>query len=222
MRGPRFYAAAAGFLLFCLGGCNKLRLAYEFADWMVIYTVNDNFDLDKIQYAQFKRDVATYFQWHRRTMLPRYADWLRRGNDSIQAGLTVSAYDSAYAEFRSLYLKTLEPVVERAQTLLISLNPDQKKNYAQELKKKNQKIRKAYLRSREQKLEARYKKTLAAVEDWAGGLNKTQKKQLRDLSVALPWNGELWLENREKMQREAVGTARDEAGKIGARSRQPG
>jgi Family of unknown function (DUF6279) len=183
-----------------LGGCNKLRLGYEYADWMVIYSVEDNFDLEKGQRARFKEGVESYFHWHRKVMLPLYADFLSSTADSLGKGLRQEGMDSGLRQAGILYRKTMEPTVEKAVDLLMSLTPAQVDQWHEKQQKKTLKLRKDFSGSREEQLERRYEKTVDELEDWTGRLGKEQKRQVRALSRALPWNGHLWLENREKVQ----------------------
>lgn len=190
------------FAIFCLflSGCNKLRLGYEYADWLVIYSVEDNFDLDKPQRTSFKQDVEEYFRWHRKAMLPRYADLLLRAADSLGRGLKPAGIDSGYEEFKRLRRETMEPTLDRSVRLLVSLTPAQVESWHAKQRKKNLKLRKDFSGTLEERLERRYEKTVDELEDWTGRLTKAQKKQIRELSRSLPWNGHHWLDYRERMQ----------------------
>lgn len=194
-----------------LSGCSKLRLGYEYADWLVIYSVEDNFDLEKSQRQRFKDGVESYFRWHRKTMLPQYADLLARAADSLGKGLRPEGLDTGYSHFQVLYRKTMEPTVGRATDLLLSLSPAQIDQWQEKVKKKNLKLKKDFSGSREDQLERRSEKTLDELEDWTGRLNKEQKKQVRTLSRGLPWNGHLWLEHREKVQASIATLLRSKA-----------
>lgn len=187
-------------LLLGLCGCSKLKLGYEYADWMVIYSVEDNFDLEKLQRTRFKEDVESYFRWHRKAMLPLYADLLSGASDSLAKGLKSEGIDSTYGRFKVLYRKTMEPTVDKAVNLLVSLSPAQVDEWAAKQQKKQQKLRKDFSGSRDEQLERRYEKTVDHLEDWTGKLSKDQKKQIRELSRGLPWNGHLWMDHREKVQ----------------------
>jgi hypothetical protein len=183
-----------------LAGCNKIKLGYEYADWLVIYSVEDNFDLDKAQRGRLKEDVANYFRWHRVGMLPQYAALLSRMGDSLKAGLRLDIVDTGYFQYHDLYRKTMEPVVDPALALLLSLDSAQVEAWIERQRKKNQKLRKDFSGGRDEKLERRYHKTLEELEDWTGRLSAEQRKKIREFSRALPWNGDLWLENRENLQ----------------------
>lgn len=195
----RLPAAAALVATLLLSGCNKLKLGYEYADWLVIYSVEDNFDLEKPQRVRFKEGVESYFGWHRRSMLPLYADFLSGAADSLGKGLRPEGVDTAYHRFWGLYRKTMEPTVDRAVDLLLSLSPAQVDHWGEKQQKKIVKLRKDFSGSRDEQLERRYEKTVDELEDWTGKLTKVQKRQIRELSRGLPWNGHLWLDHREKV-----------------------
>jgi hypothetical protein len=199
-RAGAWAAALALAVAALLAGCSKLKLGYEYADWLVIYAVEDNFDLDKTQRSRFKEDVEAYFKWHRKAMLPLYAGLLAGAADSLEKGLRPEGLDSAYARFRILYRNTMIPTVDKATDLLISLNASQVDAWLEKQRKKNLKLRKDFSGSPEDQLERRYEKTVDELEDWTGRLSKDQRRQVRALSRSLPWNGHLWLDNREKLQ----------------------
>jgi hypothetical protein len=199
-------------LVFVLAGCNKIRLTYQYADWMVLYSVRDNFDLNSEQSEQLSQEVDDYFLWNRKEMLPLYARYLHASAEKIRSGLDSATYDSGYAEFRALYRQSLLPVVDKAQTLLLSLEPDQIDAYAKTLKKKNDKLRREISRPREEILEKRYLKSIKAIEDWTGPLSVDQKARLKPLNDAMPWTGDIWLANREKVQAELIDLLKTKAG----------
>ncbi len=190
----------AAIVVLFLAGCSKLKLTYEYADWLVIYIVEDNFDLDKPQRVRFKDGVESYFRWHRKTMLPQYADLLSAAADSLGKGLRPDGVDTGYAHFKRLHRLTMEPTVDKAVDLLLSLSPEQVDNWLAKQQRKNQKLKKDFSGSLNERLERRYEKTVDELQDWTGKLSKEQKRQIRELSRSLPWNGHLWLENRERVQ----------------------
>lgn len=194
------WATTAFALLLLLAGCSKLKLGYEYADWLVIYAVEDNFELEKAQRVRFKDGVESYFRWHRKSMLPQYADLLSAAADSLGKGLRPEGVDSGYAHFKRLHRLTMEPTLDKAADLLLSLSPEQVENWLAKQQRKNQKLKKDFSGSIDERLERRYEKTVDELQDWTGKLSKDQKRQMRELSRSLPWNGHLWIENREHVQ----------------------
>jgi hypothetical protein len=180
--------------------CNKLKLGYEYADWLVTYSVEDNFDLDKPQRAMLKDEVSAYFHWHRGQILPIYADFATWIAESARNGIKPAEVDSGYARYRILYRRTLEPVVEKSVNLLVTLSPEQVDQWLERVRRKNAKMRKSFSGSPEERLEHRFVKIVDELEDWTGKLSKDQKARIKALNRTLPWNGNLYLEMRERVQ----------------------
>jgi hypothetical protein len=181
-------------------GCDKLKLGYEYADWLVTYSVEDNFDLDKPQRTQLKDDVHAYFHWHRTELLPVYAEFATWIADSARNGIRPSEVDSGYHRYRELYLRTLEPSIGKSVNLLITLTPDQVDAWLDRVRKKNARQRKEFSGSLDDRMEKRYDKIIDELEDWTGKLSKEQRNRIKVLNRTLPWNSGLRLEMREKVQ----------------------
>jgi hypothetical protein len=211
--GFRFLPLAAGAALavLSLAGCNKLGLLYDYADKLVLYNVEENFDLEKAQRVRLKEDVEAYFQWHRKAMLPAYADFLTFVADSARDGLRPDEIEAGYARYRELYRRTMEPVAEKSAALLLGLTAEQIDTWIEKQRKKNRKSRKDMSGSPQERLEHRGKKTIDEMEDWTGRLSKDQKDRIRTLNGSLPWNGLLALDLREKVQEQAAAMAKRRA-----------
>ncbi len=193
------WLAGAGLAL-VLAGCNKIKLVYESSDWLLTYSVEDNFDLDKPQRALLKEEVDAYFHWHRKELLPVYADFATFVADSLRNGMRPSEVDSGYARYRELYRMTMEPALDKSVNLLVSLSPEQVDQWLEHVHKKNAKMHKDFSGSLEERLDHRYAKIVDELEDWTGKLTKDQKARIKALNHTLPWNGNLRLEVREKVQ----------------------
>ncbi len=198
LKSMRWLAPVVLFAALSMVGCNKLKLGYEYADWLVIYSVEDNFDLDKAQRAHLKEDVADYFRWHRKDMLPVYATMLEWVADSLKTGLRMGEIDTGYARYLDLRKRTLAPVVDKAVGLLRSLTPEEMDAWLEKQNKKNQKIARDFSGGDDEKYDRRAEKIIDELEDWTGRLAPVQKEKIKVLSRTLPWNGQLWLETRQK------------------------
>lgn len=198
-RSPAWFAGAA-LVALALAGCNKLKLGYEYADWLLVYSVEDNFDLDKPQRSVLKEEVDAYFHWHRKQMLPAYAEFLTYLADSVRNGLRPSEVDSGFQRFKKLYRSTLQPIPEKSLGLLLSLTPEQVDAWLERQRKKNAKLRKDFSGSLEERLTHRYQKIVDEMEDWTGRLTQEQKTKIKALNRTLPWTGFHWLEMRERFQ----------------------
>lgn len=209
--GLRIRSLAAAFAAIALSGCNKIGLLYDYADKLVLYKVEDDFDLGKAQRVRLKADVEGYFQWHRKSLLPAYADFLSYIVDSARVGLRPDEVDSGYRRYQELYRRTMEPVAEKSAAMLLSLSPDQIDRWIERQRKKNRKLRKDFSGSQPERLEHRAKKIIDELEDWTGRLSKEQKEKIRALNGSMPWNGILWLDLREKVQERVAEMAKRKA-----------
>jgi hypothetical protein len=193
-------ALGAALAAFALLGCNKLGLLYEYADKLVLYNVEDNFDLDKPQRTRVKEDIEAYFGWHRRQMLPAYVDFLVFIAGSMRNGLKPAEVDSGYRRYQALARATMDSVTGKSVVMLQSLAPEQIDAWQDKQRKKNQKQRKQFSGSLQERLDQRCKKIIDEMEDWTGRLTKEQKSRIKVLNNSLPWNGNLWLDTREMVQ----------------------
>jgi len=209
--GLRIRSLAAAVAAIALSGCNKIGLLYDYADKLVLYKVEDDFDLDKAQRVRLKADVEAYFQWHRKTLLPAYADFLSYIVDSARVSLRPGEIDSGYQRYQEIYRRTMEPVAEKSTALLLSLSPDQIEGWIERQRKKNRKLHKDFSGSQPERLEHRAKKIIDELEDWTGRLSKEQKEKIRVLNGSVPWNGILWLDLREKVQERVAEMAKRKA-----------
>ncbi len=194
-----------------LSGCNKIGLVYEYADKLVRYNVEDNFDLDKAQRARLKDDVEAYFHWHRKQLLPEYANFLKYVADSLRDGLRPAEVDSGYKRYKALYRMTMEPVAEKSLALLEGLTPEQVDGWMEKQHKKNEKLRKDFSGTLPERLDHRYKKIIDEMEDWTGRLTKEQRARIKVLNASLPWNGGLWLDLKEKVEEHLAGMLKQKA-----------
>lgn len=200
--GIRFRPLAAGAALaaLSLSGCNKIGLLYDYADKLVVFNIEENFDLDKDQRGRLKEDVEAYFRWHRKNLLPAYADLLAYASDSARDGLRPDEIEAGYQRYLELYRRTMEPVAAKSVALLKGLSPEQVDAWIDRQRKKNRKLRKQFSGSMQERLDHRGKKIIDELEDWTGRLGKAQKDRIKALNGTLPWNGELWLDLREQVQ----------------------
>lgn len=207
----RSLGAAPALAALVLAGCNKIGLVYEFADKLVLYNVEENFDLDKEQRAVLKDSVQAYFRWHRRNLLPAYADFLAYVADSSRDGLRPEEIRTGMSRFQELYRRTLDPVAGISAAFLESLSPAQVDAWINRQRTKNRKLRNDFSGSLEERLDIRARKIIDELEDWTGRLSKDQKARIRALNGTVPWNGSLWLDLREQVQERVADMARRKA-----------
>lgn len=194
-------------LLLLLSGCGIISIGYNYAEAYLRYSINSYMSYNDQQKEIVKREVHVFMTWHRKFMLPEYADFLQRIQAAVQAEAPLKVEDVRRfrAEARSLYIKTMLPAVSPAAILLASLNAEQVDELSLSFGKEIKKIRSKELNgSLEQQLRARTERSIDFIENLTGGLTDKQLQQLRELNNKLPFATPLYLAQREDNQNKLI------------------
>ncbi|MBS3804145.1 MAG: hypothetical protein KGY54_06310 [Oleiphilaceae bacterium] len=198
-------AAGAGaifLLLVILAGCSSTRLAYRYADWGIVWWVEDYVTLSSAQRGQLERDIDELLQWHCREELPRYSRWLTDLETGVATGaLNHSKIARHQAELFQRLDSLLVAVTPAAVSLLASLNDSQIEELTQSMAEDQREKEQEYLNPdpRKQRL-ARAERVRERAEKRLGNLNNPQRQ------LIATWNRErgdqtrVWLESRERWQ----------------------
>ncbi len=96
-----------GMLLSSLSACSSVKVAYEFVDNALESRAGRYLDLDGAGEAKVEAEVARLVSWHRTTMLPRYAAFLRAVAEVNDAGpWQRQDVDAVFIRFRALMDET--------------------------------------------------------------------------------------------------------------------
>ncbi|QSP96348.1 DUF3549 domain-containing protein [Marinobacter salinisoli] len=208
--GRAFKTSLVALALLALAACSSNKMAYRYADWGIVWWVDDFIPLTGDQRAQLSRDIEEFRQWHCSSELPRYQAWL----DSLM--LDVSERDLAYRDVElhqqdlfELFPPLLDRVVPIATRLLSSLSEQQVEELARNLRDNQQEYREKYLGdSPVRTVEARAERAEKRIERWFGDLNDEQKTIVRRWAENRGRQTEIWLQGRRNWQ-EALLAALD-------------
>ena len=76
---------------------------------MMVWYLNSYFTLDDAQEDQLRDAVQRNFEWHRRTQLPKYAEFARQLEQDAESGLTVEILEA-----RGVVVHRVEEAIEQA------------------------------------------------------------------------------------------------------------
>lgn len=182
--------------------CSSTRMAYRYADWGIVWWVEDYITLTDSQRAELNRSIDTYRQWHCSTELPRYADWL----GSLEADISNPPLDAQDVARRQSELvlaldRLLVEATPIATALLATLSDEQvdelTRNMAADQAKKEAEFLDpdpaVALQEREQRI-------LQRAERWLGSLNDEQKATIAAWNRARGDQARIWLEGRARWQ----------------------
>ena len=187
-----------------LSACNRIGLAYRHLDVLVPWWVKSYVELDRHQKRWLDRRLTEHLDWHCRTQLPTYIDWLDQADRLLQSGQTGSAQVAeqlvALSDAQQRIARQVGPTLVE---LLRGLAPRQVEDLQASVEEKHQVLREKYLgpalpeqiRQRQQRLEKR-------LSPWLGDLSPQQQARIRTWSVAQGEQNRLWLEDRARWQAE--------------------
>ena len=189
-------------LAFGLVGCSSTKVAYRYADWGIVWWVEDYLSLTADQKQQLNNDIAQLRQWHCSAELPRYQAWL----DELESDVSNNPPDQATVEYHqqqlfSFFPSLLERATPVATNLLSSLSDEQVQELADNMAQSQREMEEEFLAdSPEATAEARADRTAERVERWLGELNSEQRNIVRQWSANRGAQTEIWLQGRRNWQ----------------------
>ena len=107
-------------LIFFLKNCSSTRFIYTFVDEFIKDEVNYFLDLDEEEKVFLNQQVSAMVNWHRTSMLPKYASYLNNIADKLEDGQYTTTYISKYlANGKSLIEETVTGLIPYASRYLI-------------------------------------------------------------------------------------------------------
>ncbi|WP_300493145.1 DUF6279 family lipoprotein [Marinobacter sp.] len=196
--------ALLGLLL--LGGCSSTKMAYRYADWGIVWWVDDYIPMTAEQESRLEQDIHDLRQWHCATELPRYSEWLAELKSDVRSG---DLSQSTVTHHQEQLLSFFPPLMERARPattrLLSSLSDEQVQQLASNMEKSQKELEDEFLADDpEQTREARAKRTMERVERWLGALNERQRDTVNAWSEGRGQQTKIWLEGRRNWQQALI------------------
>ncbi|WP_417565849.1 DUF6279 family lipoprotein [Marinobacter sp.] len=189
-------------LAVALAGCSSTKTAYRYADWGIVWWVEDYISLTDAQKQQLNADIDNLRQWHCSAELPRYQAWLEELESDVKNGpldrATVAYHQEQLFAFFPGLLEQATPV---AVNLLSSLSDKQVQELAENMERNQREMEEKFLAdSPKATAEARADRTAARVERWLGNLSDEQRQTVRKWSANRGAQTEIWLQGRRNWQ----------------------
>lgn len=190
-------------LAFLLTGCSSTRLAYRYADWGIVWWVEDFVTLTQPQKEQLNVDIESLKSWHCSTELPRYQAWLNSLQSDLASGNPgLAEVSNLQNQLMTLFPPLLHQITPIAINLLSSLSDEQVIELAENMAEKHRELEKEFLAGDAEEIaEARAERTTERAERWLGSLNGTQKSIINNWSENRAGQTRIWLEGRRNWQK---------------------
>jgi hypothetical protein len=169
-----------GLVLLALTGCSALRLGYSSAPTITYWWLDGYVDINSEQAPLVREKLAAFYDWHRKTELPAYADTLAKVEPLLSGSVTpdqVCAIWPLVQDHARQFAQGLAGPVSEISPLL---QAKQLRYLVRKYDKNNRKFREEWIDVTPQEL---YKLRFDKGEEWAemlyGRIEETQKQIIR-------------------------------------------
>ena len=193
--------------LLLVAACSSLRLGYNNADTLALYSLDSYFDLDDAQESLAKERVRALLAWHRSTQLADYARLIDSAQVRLDSPLTADDVLAIQAQVNDRMMVVAKQAAPELAQLARTLTPDQLDHFGGKLARDNAKLRRQTVqaggdREPDEAREQRIKRSIERAETWLGQLTADQERVLREAAARRPAGQQQWLDERERRQRE--------------------
>ena len=210
MRLSLLKSAIIGLLLLLLAGCSSVRLGYGSGPLLAWWWLDGYVDFSREHAPLAQQGIERWFEWHRATQLPAYADLIDAAAREVPEPLTAVQVCRWQARLLDALGPALDRAVEIAADLVPTLGEAQLRHIQQRYAKGNDEMRGDFLqpdpavRQRES-----VKRTVERIERVYGRLEPAQKQVIAAGVAASPFDPERWLADRERRQRDTLAMLRE-------------
>ena len=187
-----------------LGACSRFDLAYRNLDWLIPWRLNDYLNLTSEQKAWLKPRLQAHLDWHCRSELPRYLDWLQRTQVVLDQPRPSAAQLAAQlTEFDAALQRLAVRITPTAIELLQGLDSQQVAELYAALDEDNREDRADFLEPPLQvQINERAERMEQRLRPWFGRLHAGQQARIAQWANDLGEQSRLWLDNRLRWQTE--------------------
>lgn len=193
-------------LVLLLTSCSSIKLGYNNADTLVVYSLDSYLELDEAQEQLVRERTRELLGWHRGTQLRAYARLLDDTERKIGNGRVTADDVLAFQQTMSDKLMRIgEQAAPDLARLALTLQPAQVDHLAGKVARDSAKARREFVKTAgRDALDDRVKAYAERAERWFGSLSREQMELVRASLAARPSGQQVWMEERERRQRDLV------------------
>ena len=191
--------------LVLLQGCSAIKLGYQQLPTLSFWWLDSAVDFDDAQAVATKDVLSRLHNWHRKTELVSYADWLGRSAQVSQGDVTGAQVCQAWTEVQSGMTRLMKQTLSLAIPVTQQLWPRQINHLALHFDEKNEDWEKEWLQgSTSERLQRRLDKMLARYSDFYGELAPSQVAMVRQHLEQSAWSPEWGRQDRQRRQQDLL------------------
>ena len=185
-----------------LAGCGTQFLYNRLPTLLYLYTTTQ-VSMDGAQRQTLKTGLQGFFDWHRRSELPRYAEFAEQLASAVQQPIGVAQIDTARLAIEAYWRSSVLQGAPSAARWLATLQAAQRDELFKRLNKEDEKLREEYcIPSDAERRKSRDKLFVDAVEDWTGRLTQVQLELVRTHLAATRGTGCGYVDARTALRRD--------------------
>ena len=200
---------ALGLFAVLIAACSTVRLGYNFADTLLLRSMERYVALDAAQEKLVRQRLAALMDWHRATQLTDYAAFLQSARSRLDGRVIAAEEILAFNEGLNARMAALgERAAPDAAALALTLTPAQIDQVERKLVDDNIKARKQSQQEVRQEVDARAEKYAERAEFWLGTVSDHQLRLVRASLAGRPVDSLYWIEARERRTKDLVALLR--------------
>ena len=185
--------------------CSSVRVGYNSADTLLLYTFDRYFDLDAPQQTLLREKIRALVAWHRATQLRGYADLLEAASRQVEGHIAADDVLAFNLEMNRRLVLIGDHAAPGLATLALSLEPFQVERFATKLADDDAKMRREVSASDGRpSLERREKHGVERAEEWFGSVSPQQLALIRQALATRPDSDEWWQYEREQRRSDLL------------------
>lgn len=186
-------------LLACsLAGCS-LFYSYRNIDRYIRWSLDDYIAWDNTQESQLRTRLTAQLEWHRKTQLPRYRDWLETIDRTLDHDIDVTQLAQAADQLESFWQETAVHLHADIGPQLASLSDNQVRDLLAVMREKQTDLKSEYDDMTSAELIKKRKREMTkTLKYWLGTPDKKQIAMIGEWAQRLPDGRPQWLNNRER------------------------
>ncbi len=168
-----------------LGACGS-RFVYNRLDWLSRYYVSSQVTLDDAQSRALESNLDSFFAWHRRSELPRYASFLDRMANDAARPVSLEQLEAGQREVQAFMRDSIDHVAPAAARWMNGLRHEQVDELFTSFAEKERKARAEKCAGTPAERRSRSaREFIDKVEDWTGRLDRAQRELIAARYAAL-------------------------------------
>ena len=193
------------FILFFFISCSATKIAYNFSDVLVLNWFESYFDFKESQRLDLEKKVERFFEWHRKSELPKVVFFLEKFKVRYKDGFDKDDINWVTSESKLLWKRILSYAEDDIASFLLSVDESQILELNEKFHEKEDDM---LIEQSKMSLEALHKdilnRTYKALDNWLGDLEPNQKKQIATWIQPDSYWIAVKLRNREKFQNNLI------------------